>query len=95
MGWGGGGFGAVASVSEEVDIIIIMDTETTSARALKNMTRRELLRVIDRLRQGNSELQEAALIWIDLYEAALQRERVARAMSQPADLLASGPATAA
>jgi hypothetical protein len=94
MGWGGGGFGAVASVSEEVRITI-MDMETTSATALKHMTRRELLRVIDRLREGNSELQEAALIWIDLYEAALQRERVARAMNQPADLLAPEPATAA
>ena len=52
-----------------------MDNETTSAQALKSMTCRELLRVIDRLQEGNFELQEAALIWIDLYEAALQRER--------------------
>lgn len=72
-----------------------MDMETTSAKALTHMTRRELLRVIDRLREGNSELQEAALIWIDLYEAALQRERVARAMSQTVDMKASEPATAA
>jgi hypothetical protein len=72
-----------------------MDMKTTSANALKNMTRRELLRVIDRLREGNSELQEAALIWIDLYEAALQRERQARAMCQPVESLASAPATAA
>ncbi|HEX2342778.1 MAG TPA: hypothetical protein VHI98_20035 [Vicinamibacterales bacterium] len=94
MGWGGGGFGAVASVTGEV-VRVIMDNETTSAQALKSMTRRELLRVIDRLREGNSELQEAALIWIDLYEAALQRERVARAMNQPADSLAPESATAA
>jgi hypothetical protein len=93
MGWGGGGFGAVASVSEEVTSVI-MNMETT-ANALKNMTRRELLRVIDRLREGNAELQEAALIWIDLYEAALQRERVARAIGHPVDALASEPATAA
>jgi hypothetical protein len=71
-----------------------MNMETT-ANALKTMTRRELLRVIDRLREGNAELQEAALIWIDLYEAALQRERVARAMGRPVDALASEPATAA
>jgi hypothetical protein len=72
-----------------------MDMETTSAKALKQMTRRELLRVIDRLQAGNSELQEAALIWIDLYEAALQRERRALAMNQPANLVASAAATAA
>lgn len=72
-----------------------MDMETTSAKALRNMTRRELLRVIDRLREGNSELQEAALIWIDLYEAALQRERRALAMTRPVETLASQPATAA
>ena len=92
MAGGSGGSGAVAPVSEEA--IIIMDFETTSATALKQMTRRELLRVIDRLQAGNSELQEAALVWIDLYEGALERERRARALRQSVDVLASQPATA-
>jgi hypothetical protein len=59
------------------------------------MTRHELLRVIDRLQEGNAELQEAALIWIDLYENALERERRARALNQNVSRLASEPATAA
>ena len=93
--WAGGErrIRAVAPVSEEA--IIIMDFESTSATALKQMTRRELLRVIDRLQAGNSELQEAALIWIDLYEGALERERRARALSQPVDVRVSQQETAA
>jgi hypothetical protein len=93
--WAGGErrIRAVAPVSEEA--IIIMDFESTSATALKQMTRRELLRVIDRLQAGNSELQEAALIWIDLYEGALERERRARALSQPVDVRVSKQETAA
>jgi hypothetical protein len=61
-----------------------------SATALKQMTRRELLRVIDRLQAGHSDLQESALIWIELYEHALERERRARALAEPMD----GPASA-
>ena len=58
--WAGGErrIRAVAPVSEEVNII--MDFETTSATAIKQMSRHELLRVIDRLQEGNAELQEAA-----------------------------------
>jgi hypothetical protein len=72
-----------------------MDLETTSATALKQMTRRELLRVIDRLQAGKTELEEAALIWIDLYEHALERERRARALVQPVESLDTETATAA
>ncbi len=93
MGWGERRIRAVAPVSEEVSVI--MDFETTSATAIKQMTRHELLRVIDRLQEGNAELQEAALIWIDLYENALERERRARALNQNVSRLASEPATAA
>lgn len=72
-----------------------MNKETSSAMAVKQMTRRELLRVIDKLQEGNSELQEAALIWIDLYERALERERRARALNHSGDPAPSQPATAA
>jgi hypothetical protein len=57
----------------------------TAATALKQMTRRELLRVIDRLHEGHSDLQESALVWIELYEHALERERRARALAEPID----------